>query len=109
MNIIKTYWKTANGNPYAGGRFGYDSVTEMDGEVISRSTYRPAGAVDILVGEYDTLVEAFRVEWDARAIGGKEYVDASVAARDALRNSGRIKLTTGTPLTNAEATAIAGP
>jgi hypothetical protein len=103
-----TYWKLGNGDPYNGGRFGIDSETTLDGEVVASSTYRPPGAVDITEAAYDALVAAFQTEWDARAIGGQEYVDEKVAERDALRDLGTAKLVAGTPLTPAEATAITG-
>jgi hypothetical protein len=106
--VTHTYWKAGNGDPYNGGRFGFDTEITEDGDVAATVTYRPAGAIDIAEAEYDALVAAFQAEWDARAVGGQEFVDESVAERDALRNSATAKLVAGTPLTAAEATAITG-
>lgn len=106
--ITRTYWKLGNGDPYNGGRFGFDEETTEGSVVLSSSTYRPPGAVDIAEAEFNTLSASFRTEWDTRAVGGRAFVDSEVAARDALRNSATAKLVAGTPLTQAEATAITG-
>lgn len=101
-----TYWKLGNGDPYTGGRFGFDSETIVDGEVVASATYRPDGAVDVTKAEYDALVAAFQTEWDQRAIGGAEYVAAVEAAALALREGAKAKLIAGQPLTAAEAASI---
>jgi hypothetical protein len=105
----RIHWKLGNGDPYNGGRFGFDVRVLVDDEtVVATASCRPEGAITIDVVEYDALEAAFRDTWETRAVGGQAFVDDVLADRAALRDAAVAKLVAGDPLTAAEAAAIAG-
>jgi len=104
----RSYWKVGNGDPFTGGAFGYDCTWTLDGTVIGTCDTRPAGASNITEADHAALEAAYLATWTAEATGGLAWLDAQLAAEQALRDSAKAKLVSGDPLTAEEATSLAG-